>query len=449
VGSTLRSAFLPYTLRNAARLPFYQEFWKGLDVEAISSIAKLATLPTLSKAKYRESFMFDESAVSEAEYITHTTGTTGPLTWRHRSANEAATIQELFGRDAERPDDRSLALVVGYNHHGMAMPVPGPVRGVPIDVTDDLELRQSVRMLGTTYHFADGALQPDVLVGGGHDIALLGQAWLEYRSLAEVITIRVLHLLGYVDSGLRRFLHTLFSGPAILERYSLTGIFGGATRHWPSPNFALDPHVIGEVVDDQGRPVQVGGVGELVLTELFPLVQMQPLVRYRTGDMVLLENDDGTETQFRWWGRRKDCVIAKENGVVLLGYGPVADWLSLRALVARQSHRPWLPSVVSTDLGPPCVALSLDPAGIVNIDIGLRVNPWWDDAAVQALADELWAALPSLGASPLSKLPVRLSFRHVPSSTVDFNANPGGAARRFEASLLSDPMPPFSYVRRD
>jgi phenylacetate-coenzyme A ligase PaaK-like adenylate-forming protein len=47
-----------------------------------------------------------------------------------------------------------------------------------------------------------------------------------------------------------------------------------------------DPFVHYEIVDDEGRPVDDGGVGELTPTELFPFLQQQHLVRYRIGDLA-------------------------------------------------------------------------------------------------------------------------------------------------------------------
>src|SRR5580704_12682287 len=128
--SKLRTALLPFTIRNAARLPFYANFWRGVDVDNISSPKELPLLPTLSKERYRESFMFDPTAIQDCSYITHTSGTTGAVTWRHRSAAEATIINQLFGQAAETQHE-GLALVIRYDRHGMAMPMPGYARYFP------------------------------------------------------------------------------------------------------------------------------------------------------------------------------------------------------------------------------------------------------------------------------------------------------------------------------
>jgi hypothetical protein len=411
-------------------------------LDDISSVADLDRLPTLSKDAYRRSLMFDESSVLETEYISHTTGTTGALTWRHRSVAEASVVNRLFGHGAERAHGQ-LMLVIRYDRHGMAMPVPGQTRGIPIDLSDDTALRQSVEMLTATYRFPEGVLRPTVVVGGAHDVAVLAQAWLETRTPADSISVRKLHLLGYVDAGLCGFLHSAFNGPEISEKYSLTEIFGGATRRWPATSFALDPYVVGEVVDEDGAVVPRGGVGELVLTELFPFVQMQPLIRYRTGDVVHLVDDQDDDLRFEWWGRRHDCILAHVDGERswVLGYRPIADWLSLNTLVARQPHKSYLSSVTSTDLGPPCVAIRSEPDGPVRVDVGLRINPWWEKEAVHGLARELWTALRSMTVVPPANVRVRLGFRHVPRPIEDFSAIAGTHDLQLPVGVLSGPVP--------
>lgn len=441
---TLREALLPFTLRNAARLPFYATLWDGIDAATISSIAELSRLPALSKETYRRRLMFDESAVQHTEYITHTTGTTGELTWRHRSAAEASLIHQLFGRAAGKEPTGQLALVVRYNRHGMGMPMPGGTRGIPVGLDDDAELKQFVDMVGARFRFAEGALRPTVLTGSGHDLAILAQAWLESGRAADGHAIRALHLLGFVDEGLRRFLRSSFDGAEIIGKYSLAEIFGGASRRWPSTRFVLEPYVVGEVTDEDGSPVQCGGIGELTLTELFPFVQMQPLVRYRTGDIVTLVNDENDDFEFEWWGRRADCARARVDGTDswVLGYRPIADWLSLQPLAARTTHRPGLSSVGSTDVGPPCVALSTEPDGVtVRVVVGLRVNPWWATEAVQRFARDLWAALRSMAVVPAEDVRVRLCFRHVARPTGEFGAAEERRDRTYPPAPLSTSLP--------
>jgi hypothetical protein len=442
--SKLREALLPFTIRNAARLPFYDRFWKGVDLGSITSLAELQRLPVLSKEEYRSSFMLDRSALSECSFITHTTGTTGPVTWRHRSLGEASLISRLFGTSPSSAGT-TLTLAIRYDRHGMAMPMPGRARVFPITLNDDLELNQSLQMLAASFNFSDGVLRPTVLTGGAHDIALLAQAWAEARMQDLSNSIESLHILGFVDAALYDFLHRCFNEANIVEKYSLTEIFGGAVRQWPSAKFTLDSFVIGEVLNECAEPVSRGGVGELVLTELFPFVQMQPLIRYRTGDIVLLASDIGDVMQFEWLGRRNDCILCTQGGTAtwILGYRHLADWLSLCSSAARQTHRAHL-SVTSSDVGKPCLILGKDPDGIITIRIGLRMNPWWSKDVIQLITRDLWASLQTMILVPPADLRVRLSFGHVSHPTPNFRATSDVHDFLLPPTLLSGPPPVLS-----
>ena len=437
----LREALLPFTIRNAARLRFYMESWHGVDANTVLSIADLPKLPTLTKADYRRSLMYDELAVSDSAYITHTTGTTGPLTWRHRSLAEASIIGQLFA-DRTEPPTSDLALTFRYDHHGMALPVPGRIRAMPIGLSDEAELKQCVEMLTASYRFADGILRPTIITGSARDVAVLAQAWIEAGRPEGILPVHTLYLMGFVDSGLYRFLTATFPKAQVIEKYSLTEIFGGATRIWPSQQFILDPYVVGEVVDDLGMPVPPGVAGELALTELFPFVQMQPLIRYRTGDIALALHSEGDTALFEWWGRRSSCIEVEVNGkrVWAMGYSRMADWLSRQPIVARHRHKPGLSSLVSTDFGEACFTLDNKPEAI-ELDIGLRINPWWEVDATIQLARELWDALRLIAIAPMECLRLRLRFRHVRRPPDDYTTLTGGPAMEFMLARLSDSVP--------
>lgn len=418
----IREALLPYTIHNAAQIPFYRELWREADYGAVRSIKDMCALPAVSKARYRTSLMFEAQALTASHFITHTTGTTGELTWRHRSAAEASLINELFSEryDPTKPAPSDLALVIRHNRHGMALPMPGRVRTVPIGMNDDIEVSQGLAMLDATYHFAEARLRPTMIIGESHDVAILAQAANESSVNS---TIRSVYVTGFLDSRLRCFLATSFCDAQIIEKYSLTEIFGGAARAGGSRSFVLDPFVIGEVVDERGVPVGVGGVGELVLTELFPFVQMQPLVRYLTGDIVAVDRmDDSGDLQFQWWGRRQDCVKSNsEDPRWLLGYGPIADWLSQEEAVARHAFKSYLSAVKSIDLGPPCVTIRSNGDGVIMVDVGIRFNPWLFPDAAQNLGQKLWAALRSMLSPLIDQLRVQLTFRHVSKAIDDFS----------------------------
>lgn len=227
---------------------------------------------------------------------------------------------------------------------------------------------------------------------------------------------------GYLSAGLASHLRTAFPGATIVERYSLAEIFGGATRTQASGSFVSDPHVLGEVLDEQDRAVDHGAVGELTLTELYPFVQMQPLIRYRTGDLVQLEGRrDDDRIRFQWWGRRVRCQrgSAGERPWVL-GQRALLDWLSLQPLVAHHQHRPQISSVTSKDLGTACVDVLGSVEEGITIVVGVRANPWALGADLDRLASSLWNELGRIIDVRYASTSITVGFRHVAAPTSDY-----------------------------
>lgn len=325
-GASIREALLLSTIQNAAHIDFYRSYWNKTNLDDVKSLNDLALIPTLSKVDYRNSLMFNSSATASTDFISHSTGTTGELTWRHRNMQEAAVIQAIFG-GLRNPTTRQLVLSIRYNRHGMPMPFPGPSRVIPISLTDDTEIRQCCKMLSSTYRFKDGVFQPTVIVGQAWDIGLLAQAMAE-TDRCQAVNIHSVHLAANTPVGMLPSLMAAFPEAMCTETFSLSEIFGGATRTITDPVFRLDAFVIGEVVNEDGMPLPVGGVGELALTELYPFVQQQPLSRYRTGDVVRRlpdVKDNDPNLAFDWLGRRTQCLAGRDHWVMT--YRPIADWL--------------------------------------------------------------------------------------------------------------------------
>jgi phenylacetate-CoA ligase len=86
------------------------------------------------------------------------------------------------------------------------------------------------------------------------------------------------------SNTLGRLLETAWGGE-LFSTYGLTE--AGLAFHECPVHRGLHSHpdlVITEVVDDAGRPVSDGEIGELVITTL--QVEAMPLIRYRTGDVT-------------------------------------------------------------------------------------------------------------------------------------------------------------------
>lgn len=77
--------------------------------------------------------------------------------------------------------------------------------------------------------------------------------------------------------------------------------------------YELDPHLVGEVVDPDTELPARGPVGLLVLTNLRPFVQMQPLIRYTVDDLVRVVPSSGP-MRFQFLGKAANCVSWIRDG---------------------------------------------------------------------------------------------------------------------------------------
>lgn len=350
----LRTKLLPFTIQNAYGKRFYREHWAGHDISAVTDLASLASLPTLSKEQYRSGFMFDFDDPGDSHFVSHSTGTTGELTWRHRSLSEARVVNELLGAATRRPrpgEAPRMALVLTAQCHGMPFPIPGGGLAIPGATHGDPEIAHCIEMIQATYLVHGHRVRPTVLMGAATDTSLLIQA-LHDRGVDTLgLDLQAVFTGGYVDPGMRQFIESAFGVP-IIERFSLSEILGSATSDPTLKAYRLDPYVIGEVVDESGQQLPPGQVGELTLTELFPLVQMQPMIRYRTGDIVQRVGPED-DFAFAWWGRRNQSVAAGSgaNKRWRFGFRHVAEILSNHPSVARRTVRPGLAMVRTAKVG--------------------------------------------------------------------------------------------------
>lgn len=436
---------LPFTIRNAARLSFYRDLWAGCDHASVTLLADLPRLPTLTKAAYAAGLMWHPEATAEAAHCTHSTGTTGELTWRHRSLAEVSLINQVL---AARPDpaveqDDGLVLSLRYNKHGMSLPIVSTTPVLPAGVTDDIELGQLLEMLDAELVVRGTRRRLTTITGQAEDLGLVAQAVLETGRSRAGRSIKRVVLAGRVNPTVAELMSRAFPNALQIERYSLSEVLGGASRVASGTCLRLDGHVVGEVLDADGTPTLAGKPGELTLTELYPLVQLQPLVRYRTGDVVeAVGNGDLHVDGFRWLGRQDSCMPGPDGW--MLRRSLLLDWLCGRPSVTRSSHRAQLRGVGSADLSEPLL-LARWHHDMTELVVGLRVNPWLSEPEHLRLVADLWGALPDMLVGPASIGPVRIGLVHHESTgTEHFGPTDRRATRWLDGASLDQAAPCFA-----
>ncbi|HEY0377460.1 MAG TPA: hypothetical protein VGC87_10950 [Pyrinomonadaceae bacterium] len=267
--------------------------------------------------------------------IAHTTGTTGATINVYKSHEEVGFLTRyylrIFQPQVEALASLPLSLSFPNFHHGAQIPLPGV--GIPFfsGLTDDGLLRETVRMLETTYNIPGHDARISLLSGPEHELQFFTSYLLEQGRDPRAFGIAAINMTGsHLTAHRRKFLRDAW-GAVVNDHFTLTELIGGAVRCHRCDHFHLDPIVVGEVLDvDTGRPVEQG-VGALVLTSLHPFVQMQPLIRYETGDLVRRAESDcvGTMT-FAFLGKRGNAVGRRRDGRTdwLIFPAPLYDFLS-------------------------------------------------------------------------------------------------------------------------
>ncbi|MDW9366953.1 hypothetical protein GOB34_04230 [Sinorhizobium meliloti] len=221
--------------------------------------------------------------------VQHTGGTTKQPLLVQRGAGELAYIDEFFRtviHELGYQDEAPLCISVLGSFHGDPTPMPYPGPTFKLDVNDDYwDLKT---LLSSPKKVIGREIKDIIVVGLESQLRILTCRLIEERFDFSSSLVRSLHSTGdLVTSRLRHFYETTW-GCVLSSRYSMSEVVGGAEVCKRCGHYHCDTHIIGEVVDPARGTLITEGVGVLVLTCLYPFVQKQPFIRYRTGDLVKL-----------------------------------------------------------------------------------------------------------------------------------------------------------------
>ncbi|WP_329563872.1 phenylacetate--CoA ligase family protein [Kitasatospora sp. NBC_01266] len=323
--SAFRDQLLALTIDNARTVPFYQEHWKGVDLSSVRTVAELPALPTITKATLRESELSalrDDLTISQ---VAHSTGTTGRPFIRYRSAEElkalsdySDAVRETTAQKSGVPQRRSIMF------SAMPMAIHGSVGSTTItdlrlavDAFSDRGLERTVTTLTRDGLLPQAERFDRRLCGNPAALLLITDALLAAGIDPAGLGIqRLVSLSDVLPAGQRRTLLEAWGGAELRDRFSLSELIGGATRCAACEAFHFDPTVVPEVLRLDADEPLAEGIGELTLTELFPFSQIQPMIRYRTGDLVQLVASDCEpgEVSIRLLGRVPFTPFVESGG---------------------------------------------------------------------------------------------------------------------------------------
>jgi hypothetical protein len=316
----LRSALIDETLRWARdRSSYYAQAFSHLEFSQPWSLQSLSAIPILTREQVSAA---GESMLCSGLHVSHlqnTSGSSGEPLLLYRSIQETQFIREFFSEVNESTEgDLPLVLYLSDSHHGTVTPIPATVFALAGGVTDQIILDQTVRLLQKSFHLP-GLGERVIALSGSHSQLLTLTNYCIERDLdSNTFEIRYLHGTGQYLTPRWRHLLEQFWNAQMVDHYSLSEVFGSAVRCRNCNAFHFDPFVIPELVRVDQRTSINKGVGMLLLTTLYPFVQMQPLIRYWTGDVFERMDGPCPIPSFYFKGRLNHCLFDPSDASCLL-----------------------------------------------------------------------------------------------------------------------------------
>lgn len=324
----LRNKLLHLTVTKAREgSQFYNKLYSKskLGPDTVIRLGDLAKLPIVRKEDIVRAGIGARCDVDggKVALVQHTSGTTGEPFFFYRSPSEVRFIGEFFSdlqQTCRRPGPKPLMLVLsGVDWHGTPTPVPGNAFPIHCGLHSEEYLELAVHLLGRTFDIPEVNQRINVLTGSNE--LLMFTNWCLERGLncGEEFEVERIQITGiYLTERWRRRLEEVWQAP-VTDRYTISEHFGGATYVPSQRGFCFDPHIAYELVDFSGQPAEDESPGILLLTSLFPFVQMQPLIRYWTGDVFARSAADADGVPiFRFLGRERQALFHPAHPAELL-----------------------------------------------------------------------------------------------------------------------------------
>ncbi len=277
----------------------------------------LESIPVLRRETVVENFddfIADDVTVRS---VCHTSGTTGTPLELYKSFEEIDFIQRyywlLFKPLVDSMESRPLVFSMPNVNHGVPVPMPSIGMTFVGGVTDDTLVADACRVLHSTFRHRSYDSRVSIVTGLPHHVLLLTSYLHEQGIDPRSLELRGVTITGgFLATNWIEFLAESW-GCLVHDRFTLTEAIGGASRIPLTDVYELDPHIVGEIVDPDADEPADDPVGLLVLTNLFPFVQMQPLIRYTVGDLVRKVPGPGP-LRFQFLGKARNCVSWVRNG---------------------------------------------------------------------------------------------------------------------------------------
>ncbi|MDX1641024.1 MAG: hypothetical protein R3220_04975 [Balneolaceae bacterium] len=294
--SLLRDKMLDLTVRNAREnTPYYSETFK--DSGDFTGYKQLQNLPCITKSEIYQNEYRIISDITTFGFVTFTTGTTSqrPLLIQ-RSLEEQQYLQNFFSilqsNHFKSEENQPLGISEGSMNHGAVLKIPGFGYNFMIELIKDYGVLRTVWLLQNEFE----------LPGYQQKVSRLHVTYAGLRVLHEYMkqeNIRLpknqldsITIFGWPLPPKRKEEMENFFGTSITDNFSLSEMFGGARYCDRCGGFHFEPFVVPEVLNTETGKRIDSGIGELVLTPLYPFTQRFILIRYKTADLVKVFQTD-------------------------------------------------------------------------------------------------------------------------------------------------------------
>lgn len=280
---------LPATVENALRSPFYSRLYSKVAPQKID-VDTLRHLPLIDRGVVQNNIE-ELSLVGELEFDELTTGGTSgkPLIFPVTS-QEKTYIRDFSFSTKDGLGScllkRAIHLKAGTQLNSVG--TQAPMRCHVINIYDNGSFDHAHQILEKTYCESGVEQKCTVIIGEEMLIRAFTLDCQKRRGSINNSTIRLLICYGDILTPRWRSLYRNFWSAEVIDRYGLTEAYGGATQAPSSEYYFYDPQCYIEVIGLKDKKRITEGLGELVLTPLYPFQQAFPLVRYRSGDLVFV-----------------------------------------------------------------------------------------------------------------------------------------------------------------
>ena len=287
-------ALLPGTIANALRTPFYRSLWDASDFRDFNC-SRLAELPLVDKEGVRASGRGAQCREGVICNDVFTTGTTGNPLITVRSNVEQRYILDFFNglprKDVNSKFIRGMEFTNPYHGHLVGIPSPSHFHRASIYDAGSFDYARNV-IYGS--HFDQGVEEScTILMGLERCLRAFTFDTIDAfsGSVPESHLQIVVSYSQFLTAAWKKRLEETW-GATVVDRFSISEIFGGGTRCVVCDWYHFEPFVIPEVVGATSGVVLGEGVGLLALTALYPFQQAQPLIRYLTGDLAAVTHTE-------------------------------------------------------------------------------------------------------------------------------------------------------------